>query len=67
MKENNSTWIDKIAAERLAYECAYQIKIGHLSSRSSIADALLNYLRVGNPGGEKSIPEWLEKYEKLNN
>lgn len=55
--------IDKIGADRLAYACARQVTAGKLDSRSAIADALLDYLRIGHPGGPQSVPEWMAAYE----
>lgn len=55
--------IDKIGADRLAYECARQVMACNIGSRSGIGDALLDYLRIGHPGGPESVPEWMEEYE----
>ena len=56
--------IDKIGADRLAYECARQVIANNIDSRSGIGDALLDYLRVGGPGYPDSVPGWMEEYEK---
>ena len=53
---------DKIAADKLAYECSRLIDRGVLDSRSGVADALLNYLNVGGLGGPSTVPQWQEEY-----
>lgn len=58
--------IEKIGADRLAYECARQILLGRIGSRSGIGDALLDYLRIGQPDGHDSVPDWMEQYEASN-
>ncbi len=58
---------DKIAADKLAYECARCIEHGVLGSRSGVGDALLLYLNVGGMRGPVSVPDWVDEYEKTNN
>lgn len=58
--------IEKIGADRLAYECARQVIANNIDSRSGIGDALLDYLRIGQPGQPDSVPEWMDQYEKSN-
>lgn len=56
---------DKIGADKLAYECARQILLNRVDSRSGIGDALLNYLHIGGgPGTPDSVPQWMKEYEK---
>jgi len=57
--------IDKIGANRLAYVCACQIVSGKIDPRSGIGDALLHYLKIGQPGECDSVPEWMRKHEAL--
>jgi hypothetical protein len=59
--------VDKIGADRLAYECARQVMDNNIDSRSGIGDALLDYLRIGCPGYPDSVPKWMEEYEKSFN
>lgn len=54
----------KRAADALAYACATTVKRGLIGSRSSIADALLDYLDVGGVGGPRDVCEWIDAYEK---
>jgi len=54
---------DKLAADRLAYEVAKCIERGVIGTRSGPADALLDYLEIGQPGGFQSVPEWVARYE----
>lgn len=52
-----------MAADRLAYCVAKCIERGALGSRSGPADALLDYLAIGQSEGFSSVPEWVEWYE----
>jgi hypothetical protein len=54
--------MDKRAADKLAYEVAKCIERGVIGTRSGPADALLDYLNIGN-GEFKSVPQWVEFYE----
>ena len=62
----NMDRIEKIGADRLAYECAHQIVLGRIGARSGIGDALLDYLKIGQPDGCDSVPEWMSQYEAFN-
>lgn len=53
----------KIGADRLAYEVAMMIIRNEIDSRSSVADALLDYMEIGTSGKPQSVHEWIEKYE----
>lgn len=53
-------------ADRLAYAVAKCIERGVLDSRSGPADALLDYLAIGQSDGFSSVPEWVEHYEEQN-
>lgn len=55
---------DKRGADRLAYECARSVMGGKIDSRHPIADALLDYLNVGCPGGPSTVPEWMDAHER---
>jgi hypothetical protein len=59
--------VKEIGADRLAYECAKLIEAGHLDTRSGMADALLDYLDIGHPGGAKDVPTWMESYKNQHN
>ena len=61
----NST--QKRAADRLAYAVAICVARRVLDERSAPADALLDYLEIGQPGGPLSVPQWVEQYEAANN
>ena len=50
-------------ADRLAYECARQIRLGKIDARSGIGDALLDYLHIGGIDGPSSVPEWMRQYD----
>lgn len=50
--------------DRLAYAVAKAVMRGEYGSRSSVADALLDYLNVGGIGGPKTVLEWIEQYER---
>jgi hypothetical protein len=54
---------DKLAADSLAYEVAKCIERGVIGTRSGPADALLDYLAIGQSDGAQSVPEWVERYE----
>lgn len=51
------------AAKRLAYAVALLIEGRIIGSRSAAADALLDYLGVGGPGGPRDVPTWITEYE----
>lgn len=55
--------LDKRAADRLALACAKAIQDGWLGTRTTIDDALLDYLKIGQPDGESDVPSWVEKQE----
>lgn len=54
---------DARAANELAYCCARAVVTGLLDARSPIADALLDYLRIGEPGGPPDVITWMRDYE----
>jgi predicted kinase len=54
---------DARAADELAYRCAREVVSGRLDARSPIADALLDYLRVGESGGPPDAITWMREYE----
>lgn len=58
-----NTAFDKPGADRLAYACAKAICRGDVRTRSSIEDALLDYLQVGHPDGAADVPAWIAAYE----
>ena len=60
----NSKYIDKVGADRLACACVKLIQSNQLDTRSEVADALLDYLDIGGSSGCKSVPEWLIVYNK---
>lgn len=51
------------AADRLAYAVAKCVERGVLDARSGPADALLDYLQIGQTDGHQSVPEWVAEYE----
>lgn len=54
----------KIAADKLAYAVAKCVERGALNERSGPADALLDYLEIGNrPDSFTSVPQWVAWYE----
>ena len=53
----------RVAADRLAYECARAVERRTIGPRSGVGDALLDYLEVGQVDGPCSVPEWVEQYE----
>ena len=55
---------DKIGADRLAYECAHMVCSGELDSRSTVADALIDYMGIGMPGEPQDVPTWMNEYRK---
>lgn len=57
----------QIVADRLAYTVAKLIQAGHLDSRSAAADALLDYLGIGQPGEPQDVPTWMDRYEASQN
>lgn len=59
--------LQKRAADRLAYAVAICVARRFLDERSAPADALLDYLEIGQPGGPLSVPQWIEQYEAANN
>lgn len=72
-REDEPTWtpthprrraaaMGKRAADSLAYQCAIAVRQGRIGTRSGIADALLDYLDIGGPGGPKSVSEWIKQY-----
>ena len=63
MNEEVMTGMDKRAADKLAYAVAKCIENKALDERSAPADALLDYLCVGQPGGPMTVPEWVRQYE----
>ena len=56
--------ISQITSDRLAYEVARLVQNNRIGTRSSAADALLDYLQIGSGSEFSSIPEWLEDYER---
>lgn len=52
------------SADRLAFEVGLTIQTRTCNARSRVADALLDYLCVGNPGGPETVPEWMEQYSR---
>ncbi len=59
--------IKEIGADRLAYAVAKLVQSRTIDARSEAADALLDYLDVGSPGGPQSVPEWMERHKALQN
>lgn len=57
--------VNRMAADCLAYACAKAIIRGDVRSRSAIDDALLAYLDIGGLDGFATVPEWVEKYESV--
>jgi len=49
-------------ADRLARRCAEAVIRGEIDARSAIADALLDYMRVGSSGGPEDVHEWLANH-----
>lgn len=50
-------------ANRLAYHCARAVVRGDIGSRSTISDALLDFLKVGGLDGPFDTPGWIAEYE----
>lgn len=54
----------KLAADKLARTVCDLIDRRVIDSRSRAGDALLDYLNVGGLYGPKSVPEWVEQYDR---
>ena len=54
----------KRGSDRLAYECARLVMRGLLDARSGVADALLDYLSIGNADSPADVPTWVDAYER---
>jgi hypothetical protein len=53
-----------LAADALAREVARLIDIGVIDMRAMAADALIDYLDVGSPGGPETVPQWTAQYDE---
>ncbi len=61
--EAESVRLNLPGANRLAYHCARAVVRGDIGSRSTIGDALLDFLEVGGLDGPNDVPTWIAKYE----
>jgi len=62
MSDPCSLRADVFGANRLARRCAEAVIRGEIDARSAIADALLDYMRVGSSGGPEDVHEWLANH-----
>jgi transcriptional regulator with XRE-family HTH domain len=53
-----------LAADALAREVARLIDLGVIDMRAMAADALMDYLDVGSPGGPETVPQWTAQYDE---
>ena len=53
-----------LGSDRLAYAAARLILGGKVPTRSELDDALLDYLKIGQPDGYSDVPTWMEEYER---
>lgn len=57
---------DRRAADRVAAAVCVAVANGSIDARSKVADATLDYLRVGYVGGPPDVATWLTQYQNAN-
>lgn len=62
MNQTNTAF-DMRVADKLAYECILAVIRGDVGERSGIGDAVLDYLKIGHPGGPPDVRAWMSDYE----